>query len=886
MHTSDKLNLILIVTAFACLCGCGDDSTAKPVATSNSSPSAVSIGAGDAAQTSDATPAVEPQQNIGSSEISQSVKTPDTKAEVAEAVPTQNNVPVQNNVTAEAQKTPARQVAKPTPEQIALWTVVESDPLQLLECRDSSPTGLVRTIAPLADGRHYLLAGTKITLWSVESDSPEHIFFESTGENAIESLAVSADRTWFVAGDKEGNLRSWSISDRKELKTAKAYATGVIQAAISPDGKKIATLTYDNEITIWNADGLQQQSRFKVDTNGLRRIEFMTSELLAAAGETTSAWNVSTGKLDRELSSDRYNFVLGRSKDGSRFVFGKDESLQLWNIADNKPETTFNGGFAQDELVAFSTDGSMMATANQSSIRIWDLASGRLIQIVDAFGWPTVGLSWLPETDLLLVSSITGRTRIWGTAKNGEKLSMQPLHESAAPLDPASREPATPPQLVQTIDLRTFPILPESKLMVSDQIMLLYEVGNAASEVQTFYRFQLEKAGWTEEAADPAMPALKFTKSGVALAISTYTSGDQKTQVNVNLAGNYDLRWLPKFKGAPADMVFENADAVIYRTKADLLQIETALLKSMHTAGWTAFATLNSAHAEEEDRRQLNFLRSGLTLGVTIGPDPSDPATFSIQYSKSLSTRTLPVPPDSGFVEFDGATEPLLVASTAMTLEQTCQFFDQQLAVEGWLARDLGRSIKAEHASLAYIRGQQDLAVYLIPLKSGRTQAVVGDDLKNSWQLTKPKEPTTSDSAVAGIEAADFPILNSDKSANFDATAKTIDISMDDMPLAKVGELYTKELLALGWATEGSGIQSDDYVFLTFEKDKQEIELRARMTNNKSTVNIQGDGLLWTKDLPGGKKVVSYETWLKTNKHPASLELLDQYLADMKQLSK
>ena len=43
---------------------------------------------------------------------------------------------------------------------------------------------------------------------------------------------------------------------------------------------------------------------------------------------------------------------------------------------------------------------------------------------------------------------------------------------------------------------------------------------------------------------------------------------------------------------------------------------------------------------------------------------------------------------------------------------------------------------------------------------------------------------------------------------------------------------------------------------------------------------------LLTPYVLGGKKVVSYETWLKTNKHPASLELLDQYLADMKQLSK
>ena len=332
--------------------------------------------------------------------------------------------------------------------------------------------------------------------------------------------------------------------------------------------------------------------------------------------------------------------------------------------------------------------------------------------------------------------------------------------------------------------------------------------------------------------------------------------------------------------------MFENADTVMYRTKADLLQIETSLLKSMHAVGWTAFATLSSAHAEEEDRRQLHFLRSGLTVGISIGRDPADAANFIVQYSKSLATRTMPVPPDSGFVEFDGSTEPLLVASTTMTLEQTCQFYDKQLAIEGWLACDIGRSIKEDHAWLAYIHGQQDFSISLTPLKNGRTQIVIGDDLQNSWQLAKPKEPKTDDSSGAGIEAADFPILNDSRTANVDATAKTIDLSMNEMPLAKVGELYTKELQTIGWKKEGSGIQSDDYVFLTFVKDKQEIELRARMTNNKSTVNIQGDGLLWTKELTGGKKVVSYETWLKTHNHLASLDLLDQYLAEMKQLKK
>lgn len=162
----------------------------------------------------------------------------------------------------------------------------------------------------------------------------------------------------------------------------------------------------------------------------------------------------------------------------------------------------------------------------------------------------------------------------------------------------------------------------------------------------------------------------------------------------------------------------------------------------------------------------------------------------------------------------------------------------------------------------------------------------VGDDLEtSSWQLAKPIEPVASDRAVVGIEAADFPILNELKSAKFDAIEKSIEISMDKMPLPEVADLYTKELLSMAWQKDGDGIRSDDYVLQRFLKDDTEIALRGRITDGSSVVNIQGDGLLWNKPLPGGKTLISYATWLRVNHHPATLELLDQFQAEMKAIS-
>ncbi|MBC7967898.1 MAG: hypothetical protein H7Z17_18460, partial [Fuerstia sp.] len=384
---------------------------------------------------------------------------------------------------------------EPTPEQLARWTQPEHEPLHLLACRESSATGFVSNLAHLFDGRHFITAGTQVTLWSIESDVPEHVFLELTDNQSIKSLAVSPDGKWFAAGDSEGTLRIWNLSDHKELISKKLDATGIIQIAISPDSQEIATIGYNDEIMIWSADQLKQKNRFKVDTNGLKRIEYMTPELLVAAGETTSSWNVGTGKLEKLLSPGRYNFTLARSPDGEQFLFGEEDALQTLSVADQQPVFRLASGFSTEEFVAFSPNGKLLATANDSSVRLWDIASRQMVQIIDAFGWPVTGLSWLPETNLLVVSSANGRTRIWGTVTDGAALRMQPMHSVVAMPDAQSQTPASPLQMLQTIDLQIFPRLPDADGGNSDEFNIHYDAAVTAGEAQLFYRYQLGKAG-------------------------------------------------------------------------------------------------------------------------------------------------------------------------------------------------------------------------------------------------------------------------------------------------------------------------------------------------------------------------------------------------------
>ena len=779
------------------------------------------------------------------------------------------------------------QVLQPTADQLARWARQEFAPLQMLACRQASDIGFVASMAHTPDGRHFMLAGATVSLWTVGGDAPEQIVLEFDGGEEVKSLATAPNGQWFAAGDSEGTLRIWSVADRQELISKQLSNNDIVDIAISPDSQQIATIGYDNQVTTWSADQLQQLNRFQIDTNNVSRILYMSPELLVAAGETTSSWNVATGKVEHLLSRGRYNYALCRSPDNNRFVFGDEEGLQFWNIGDAKRNGTLAAGFATRELIVFSPDGQLLATANGNSIRIWDIAQSQLVQMIDTFGWPIVGLSWLPESNLLVVASENGRIRLWGTEEAGATAGLQPMHAAVAMPQPGKQQSATPAQLEQMLDLRIFPRLAGKSVTVGNRFDLMYTSSVSVTEALLFYRHQLGQDGWQEVSGKTTTPnTIAFSKLGCTISVSCHEAGAAETTISVNFAGNYDLQWVPKFDAAPIETTFENADVVMYRTKADLVQIETSLLRQLHKEGWTAYSRLHASHSETEDNRSLSFLRDGLELNVSIGRFPADPTSYTVQYSRSLETNTLPVPPDSGFVEFDSSTQPQLVATTAMNLDQTHEYYDQQLTKQGWLVRQVGRNEKDNRRWLSYVRGQRDLMIGLQQKKSGGTLILVGEKLENaSWQYQDllPQEP--ADEQTAGMEAADFPILNASKSAKFDSIGKQLDFAMGETPLPEVAEQYTEALQTADWQLDGAGIKSDDYVYLTFTKDDTEIQLRARLTDGQATVNVQGDGLLWNKPLPGGQPVISYETWLRINHHPGTLTLLDNYAAEMQALA-
>ncbi|MDZ4783140.1 MAG: hypothetical protein SGJ19_23080 [Planctomycetia bacterium] len=781
---------------------------------------------------------------------------------------------------------PAQTIAAPTADQIKLWTPAPFAPVQLLGIREWEKTSFTSCVAATADGRHFIVAGSRVLLWSLEGDEPEHVFLELTpedGERSIHSLAVAPDGKWFAVGDSTGKVRIWSLEDRSEI-VAKELGTNSIEGlAISPDGQEIATISYDNKINVWSADQLEPRHEFEVDTNSVNHIEYVAPNVLAAAGESTSLWDPSTGKLVQAFSAGRYSHALARSPDGAQFILGGDDSLHFFNAADVKPSFEITQGVSGSERIAYSPDGKFMATTNGGSVQIWNLAERRVTQVIDSFGWAIVGVGWLPSTNLLVVASESGCTRVWGTPSQGAAVALKPLHQPVALPDKASKAPATQAQMEQVIDLRTFPRLPgnESNFISAGDFGGLAAV--KPDEAKTFYKYFLEQAGWTLTEVSALNPAaMEFGKGGCRLSVSCYDSGDGKTNIMAHLDGNYDMRWTPRFDAAPIETAYESAGSLSYRTKADLLQIETTLLRKMKEAGWIGYTRLKSSHGETPDERDMTFLRNGTTLRVSIGKFPVDPDSYTIQYSLFPNNSSVPPPPDAGYIEFDGSTDPTLVATTALTLDQAQKFYDEALVADGWLIREQGRSKKDDHAWLTYLRGQSNLTVGLTKLPNGNTLVQVGEATGSLWELSQAEEEPIEEGDDVGLEAADIPTVEGAQPPKFDVDSKQIEIQIPGATLADTAERFTQALAPLGWKPEAGGIRDEEYTLITYKMDDKELNLRARKQQGNAVVGLEGDGLLWTKELPTAKQTISYETWLRRNKLPASLEFLDRYETEMR----
>lgn len=452
--------------------------------------------------------------------------------------------------------------------------------------------------------------------------------------------------------------------------------------------------------------------------------------------------------------------------------------MQRWNLTEDQASGEYRGVPTRNPVVRFTSDGALVAVATGDDIRILDVVTGQMLQVIVAAGSTISDVSWVPQKHMLLVGTDMGRTRIWGRPDEGKAFGLSPLHAPIVVANANSSESATVGENLAIIDLRLLPKLPGAKPQSDSFHAVNYSAPVDIEEVKAFYRYKLGERGWNE-LSDQATPyTIPFQKQGFTLIISPYGAKPMETMVSISWSGSYELRKTPTLDQFPKETIYEGDTNIIYKVKASLLQIETELLKKLHKAGWTAVARLNRSQSEQPETRDFEFVRNATVLRVSVQRDKDDAKQFVVSYGLSLSLHSLPVPSDAGLMEWDDYLESQMVANTSLSLQEATTFYEDAMKKQGWVPREKGHRIDNDVVYLPYFWGQQDVTIALEPIADGLVRIRAGKYSSSSWQ--KPTGSTTEaeSSPAEGIEAADLPILHAAGAPTYESREVRIELDL------------------------------------------------------------------------------------------------------------
>jgi WD40 repeat protein len=276
--------------------------------------------------------------------------------------------------------------------KVRLWNLADGSLVR--EVDTASPFGTVR-YSP--DGTRYAIASdagvelhdaqTGAVLWKVGggfdaqfvSDGqtifvsrPDGIDVLSAADGSVsrslpiqnDGFALAPDGRQLIVGDGVYNTSDGSLAFRLV-----GHTNAVPRAAFSPDGKLIATGSWDESARIWDRATGQSLQTLVGHTEILFEVAFSPDSKRLVSGSldnTARIWDVSTGKQLRELTGHTAG-VYGAefTPDGNHVVTSSaDGSARLWDLTQPIESETISGHNSFVYGVAFSPDGKTLFTGS------------------------------------------------------------------------------------------------------------------------------------------------------------------------------------------------------------------------------------------------------------------------------------------------------------------------------------------------------------------------------------------------------------------------------------------------------------------------------------------------------------------------------------------
>ncbi len=197
--------------------------------------------------------------------------------------------------------------------------------------------------------------------------------------DAVSSVSFSPDGKTIASGSWDYTIRLWNASTGETIRTLTGHRGSVRSVSFSPDGQILASGSYDDTIRLWNASTGNTIRTLSGHRSTVLSVSFSPDGQILASGssdDTIRLWNALTGDTIRTLSGHRDSvYSVSFSPDGQILTSGSwDDTIRLWDVATGDPINTLRGHRDAVRSVSFSPDGQTLASgSHEDTIRLWKL---------------------------------------------------------------------------------------------------------------------------------------------------------------------------------------------------------------------------------------------------------------------------------------------------------------------------------------------------------------------------------------------------------------------------------------------------------------------------------------------------------------------------------
>lgn len=240
-----------------------------------------------------------------------------------------------------------------------------------------------------------------------------------TIEDPIEgiwSIAITPDGRKAISGTYDGSVKVWDLESGECIRTLEGHSDTTSSVCITPDGRTAVAGCSDGFLIVWDLESGECLRSIEGHSASINSISITADGRTAVSGSSDrilKVWDLGNGECLGTLEDiDEYITCnqIGITADGSKVLSSRyDDTIEMWDLDTGDCIGTLRG-----RIVSITPDGKMAISAStDNTLKIWDLESGQCLRTLEGHADAVWSVCITPDGRMAVSGSDDKTLKVW-----------------------------------------------------------------------------------------------------------------------------------------------------------------------------------------------------------------------------------------------------------------------------------------------------------------------------------------------------------------------------------------------------------------------------------------------------------------------------------------